>query len=167
MNQKLSVDTMAVNLLANGFSVVHIHGDRDQGVRQHAMDSLRNGNVSILVATNVASRGIDIDDITVIINYDFVKDIEEYVHRVGRTGRAGKTGHAITLLTRKDWRKANDLIEVLEKSGQVVSKELRDMAYRYEIYQKRKKEEADERSTLFRSYGDHGSAFSGDYSGKK
>lgn len=89
---------------------------------------MRNGVVSLLIATDVASRGIDIQNISLVINYDFPTNIEEYVHRVGRSGRAGKTGSAITLFTPKDKLSAGQLISILEKSNQPVPKELSRMA---------------------------------------
>ena len=72
------------------FQVQSIHGDRDQSDREQALLDLKSGQVKILLATDVASRGIDISDITYVVNFDFPRNIEEYVHRVGRTGRAGK-----------------------------------------------------------------------------
>jgi len=83
--------------------------------------------VSILIATDVASRGIDIHDISLVINYDFPLNIEEYIHRVGRTGRAGKTGSAITLFSKCDKFNASSLIGVLEKSKQPIPPELYTM----------------------------------------
>jgi len=128
-----------------GYTVESIHGGREQSDREMALENLRNGEVSILIATDVASRGIDINDITVVINYDFTKDIEEYVHRVGRTGRAGKFGLAITLMTRSNWSKAKDLIEVMEKSGQTVPPQLHDMAKRFEAKKEREIAEGGDR----------------------
>lgn len=84
--------------------------------------------VNILIATDIAARGIDIQDINLIINYDFPLNIEEYVHRIGRSGRAGNTGSAITLFTNKDINKAVPLIDILEKSKQVVPRGLLQMA---------------------------------------
>jgi superfamily II DNA/RNA helicase len=80
---------------------------------------LRSGEVRLLIATDVASRGIDIKDITHILNFDFPRHAEEYVHRVGRTGRAGRTGQALSFMTREDWSKAPDLINILEEANQV------------------------------------------------
>lgn len=104
-----------------------IHGGKEQLEREASLAELRNGLVSILIATDVASRGLDIEDINYVINYDFPLNIEEYVHRVGRTGRAGKKGAAFTLFTYKDAIYAADLIGILEKSHQVVPKKLRNM----------------------------------------
>lgn len=146
-----------------GYIVESIHGGREQSDREMALESLRNGDVNILIATDVASRGIDINDITIVINYDFTKDIEEYVHRVGRTGRAGKTGLAITLMTRRDWGKARELIEVMEKSGQDVPQELHDMARKY----KAKQERVVEGDRPFRGRRGGGRGFSGGFSGNR
>jgi len=143
-----------------GYTVESIHGGREQTDREMALENLRNGEVSILIATDVASRGIDINDITVVINYDFTKDIEEYVHRVGRTGRAGKSGLAISLMTRKDWSKAKDLIEVMEKSGQDVPLQLQDMARRFEAKKERERAEGGDRSLRGRRGRNGGSGFS-------
>ena len=74
---------------------------------------MRSGEVRLLIATDVASRGIDIKDITHILNFDFPRHAEEYVHRVGRTGRAGRTGQALSFMTREYWSKAPDLINIL------------------------------------------------------
>lgn len=140
VNRKFEVDELSLRLCLKGFNADSIHGGRDQYDREMALTNLRSGAVHILIATDVAARGIDIDDVTIIINYDLTKDIEEYVHRVGRTGRAGKPGLAITLVTKHDWGKANELVELLEKSGQIVPTELRNMAKRFEAKQKVKAE---------------------------
>ncbi|XP_025405946.1 probable ATP-dependent RNA helicase DDX43 [Sipha flava] len=158
VNRKVTVDQLSSDLSMKGFTVESIHGGREQCDREMALESLRNGEVSILIATDVASRGIDINDITVVINYDFTKDIEEYVHRVGRTGRAGKTGRAITLMTRRDWSKAKELVEVMEKSGQDVPPELKEMAKRYEAKRERERVEGGDRP--FRSGRGGGRGFS-------
>lgn len=151
VNRKLDVDDLSINLITKGFRVDSIHGGRDQSDREMALDNLRSGDVRILIATDVASRGIDIDDVTIIINYDLTKDIEEYVHRVGRTGRAGKTGHAITLVTKYDWSRAKDLVELMEKSGQSVPEELINMAKRFE--EKKNRDIAERGNRPFRGRG--------------
>jgi ATP-dependent RNA helicase DDX43 len=91
---------------------------------------MKSGSSKILIATDIASRGIDIPDVTHVINYDFPVQVEKYVHRVGRTGRAGRKGEAITLLTYVEVETARSLIPILQKSGQEVSKELEEMANR-------------------------------------
>ncbi|KAL4088911.1 hypothetical protein QTP88_023994 [Uroleucon formosanum] len=167
VNRKVTVDQLSSDLCMKGYIVESIHGGREQSDREMALECLRNGEVNILIATDVASRGIDINDITVVINYDFTKDIEEYVHRVGRTGRAGKTGLAITLMTRKDWGKAKDLVEVMKKSGQDVPPELQEMASRYEAKKERDRAEGGDRP--FRGGRGGGRVFSrdGGFSGNR
>ena len=102
-----------------GVSVQCLHGDREQSDREQALKDLKTGDVRILIATDVASRGLDIQDITWVINYDFPRNMEEYVHRVGRTGRAGKSGKAISFLVRNDWGQAQPLIDILNEAEQV------------------------------------------------
>lgn len=79
-----------------GFAAAEIHSDRSQGQRQHAMEGFKRGRYQILIATDIAARGIDVSGIELVVNYDMPANSEDYVHRIGRTGRAGKTGHAIS-----------------------------------------------------------------------
>ena len=97
---KRTAQKVADELAERGFKVGAVHGDLGQVAREKALKSFRTGEVDVLVATDVAARGIDIDDITHVINYQIPEDEQAYVHRIGRTGRAGKTGIAITLV---DW----------------------------------------------------------------
>jgi superfamily II DNA/RNA helicase len=97
---KRTAQKVADELAERGFKVGAVHGDLGQGAREKALKSFRTGEVDVLVATDVAARGIDIDDITHVINYQIPEDEQAYVHRIGRTGRAGKTGIAVTLV---DW----------------------------------------------------------------
>jgi superfamily II DNA/RNA helicase len=83
-----------------GFKVGAVHGDLNQSAREKALKAFRTGDIDVLVATDVAARGIDIDDVTHVINYQIPEDEQAYVHRIGRTGRAGKSGVAVTLI---DW----------------------------------------------------------------
>lgn len=87
-----------------GHSAAEIHSDRSLGQRRQALDGFKSGKYRVLVATDVASRGIDVQDISVVINYDLPDAAEDYIHRIGRTGRAGKDGHAITLATHGQYR---------------------------------------------------------------
>lgn len=98
-----------------------LHGDLEQCDREQALVDISDGSVQILIATDLASRGIDIEDISHVVNYDFPRNIEEYVHRVGRTGRAGKHGDSISYFTRADWGQAKELIPILEEASQVES----------------------------------------------
>ncbi|PRC42239.1 ATP-dependent RNA helicase [Mycobacterium sp. ITM-2017-0098] len=97
---KRTAQKVADELGERGFKVGAVHGDLGQGAREKALKSFRTGEVDVLVATDVAARGIDIDDITHVINFQIPEDEQAYVHRIGRTGRAGKTGIAVTLV---DW----------------------------------------------------------------
>ncbi|NXN92968.1 DDX43 helicase, partial [Rhinopomastus cyanomelas] len=119
VGRKLRVDDIASEFGLQGIPAASLHGDREQCDREQALDDFRTGRVRILVATDLASRGLDVHDITHVFNFDFPHNIEEYVHRVGRTGRAGRTGVAITLITQNDWRFAPELIEMLQRSNQV------------------------------------------------
>ena len=91
---------MAEDLAARGFATAALHGDLGQGAREQALRAFRKGKVDVLVATDVAARGIDVDDVTHVINYQCPEDEKIYVHRIGRTGRAGHSGTAITFV---DW----------------------------------------------------------------
>ena len=95
---KRDADTIADRLNIAGFAAAALHGDMHQGARNRTLDSLRRGQVSVLVATDVAARGIDVPTITHVFNYDLPKFPEDYVHRIGRTGRAGRNGLAISLV---------------------------------------------------------------------
>ncbi|TDK89085.1 DEAD/DEAH box helicase [Mycolicibacterium mucogenicum] len=97
---KRTAQKVSDELAERGFKVGAVHGDLGQIAREKALKSFRNGEIDVLVATDVAARGIDIDDITHVINYQIPEDEMSYVHRIGRTGRAGKTGIAVTLV---DW----------------------------------------------------------------
>ncbi|XP_024530928.1 ATP-dependent RNA helicase-like protein DB10 [Selaginella moellendorffii] len=116
--------------LRRDFGAVAIHGDKSQGERDWVLSQFKAGKSPVLVATDVAARGLDIKDIRVVINYDFPTGVEDYVHRIGRTGRAGATGLAHTFFAEQDGKYARDLIKVLEGANQKVPPELREMALR-------------------------------------
>jgi superfamily II DNA/RNA helicase len=92
------VERLSNELVARGFDADAIHGGKSQGQRQRALDKFKKNQIKILVATDVAARGIDVADITHVINYGMPQSYEDYVHRIGRAGRAGKTGHALTFI---------------------------------------------------------------------
>lgn len=95
---KYDVDRLNKELLFRGFKTAVIHGNKSQGQRKRALDSFKDSEVQILIATDVASRGLDIDNVTHVINYDLPDNFEDYIHRIGRTGRANKKGSAITFV---------------------------------------------------------------------
>lgn len=95
---KHSVDTLEKELRSSGFLVAAIHGDKRNRERMRTLQSFRKNEVRVLIATDVAARGLDIPDVTHVINYDLPNDYDTYIHRIGRTGRAGKTGKALTFI---------------------------------------------------------------------
>jgi len=97
-NTKRNVDTLSDELLARGYAVDRLHGDLSQAMRDRVMDNFRRGSLDVLVATDVAGRGLDVPEIDLVINYDLPFDNEDYIHRIGRTGRAGRSGKAISLI---------------------------------------------------------------------
>jgi ATP-dependent RNA helicase DeaD len=101
-NTKKMVDELAEVLKKQGYQAEGLHGDMSQHQRDVAMGRFRNGSTTILIATDVAARGIDVDDVEAVINYDIPQDIEYYVHRIGRTGRAGRKGRSFTFVSGKD-----------------------------------------------------------------
>uniref|UniRef100_A0A8C0NBB3 RNA helicase n=2 Tax=Canis lupus familiaris TaxID=9615 RepID=A0A8C0NBB3_CANLF len=141
VSRKAIADHLSSDLILQHVSVESLHGNREQCDRERALENFKTGKVRILIATDLASRGLDVNDITHVYNYDFPRNIEEYVHRVGRTGRAGRTGISITLITRNDWRVAGELINILERAHQSVPEELVAMAERYEAHRLRKETE--------------------------
>ncbi|GAB2259125.1 hypothetical protein Droror1_Dr00027265 [Drosera rotundifolia] len=126
---KKMCDMIAENLNQQ-FGAAAIHGDKSQSDRDYVLGQFRSGRSPVLVATDVAARGLDVKDIRVVINYDFPTGIEDYVHRIGRTGRAGATGVAYTFFSEEDARYARDLIKILEGANQRVPQEVRDLVGR-------------------------------------
>ena len=110
-NTKRKVDQLTLVLKAKGYSAEAIHGDLSQHQRDRVMNLFRNGNLELLLATDVAARGIDVDDVDMVFNYDMPQDMEWYVHRIGRTGRAGRRGKAISLITAREQYKIDSLEE--------------------------------------------------------
>lgn len=108
-NTKRKVDELVEDLKGRGYFVAGLHGDLKQTQRDRVMNGFRSGRTDILVATDVAARGIDVDDVEAVFNYDVPQDDEYYVHRIGRTGRAGKTGRAFTLVVGREIYKLKDI----------------------------------------------------------
>ena len=100
---------MTIELQGRGYFVDGLHGDLKQPQRDKVMNKFRNGNIDILVATDVAARGIDIDDVDMVFNYDIPQDEEYYVHRIGRTARAGREGVAYSLVAGRDIKRIKDI----------------------------------------------------------
>ncbi|MCR5459149.1 MAG: DEAD/DEAH box helicase [Acetatifactor sp.] len=108
-NTKAKVEELSEVLKKNGFQAEGLHGDLIQHQRDIVMNRFRNGSTNILIATDVAARGIDVDDVEIVINYDVPLDNEYYVHRIGRTGRAGKTGMSFTFANARELRRIRDI----------------------------------------------------------
>jgi superfamily II DNA/RNA helicase len=113
---KLKVKDLAIALKREGFNVGAMHSDLMQSERDEVMYQFKSQKIDILVATDIVARGIDIDDIQLVVNYDVPHDAEDYVHRIGRTARAGAEGAAVTLVSEKDQPRFREIERFLEKS---------------------------------------------------
>ena len=114
-NRKRDVQVVYRSLQKHGFSVLALHGDLDQRMRMAALDAFRAGDVQLLVCSDVAARGLDIPDVSHVINYDAPHHSEDYVHRIGRTGRAGKSGVALTLVSRIDQKAIAEIEKLIAR----------------------------------------------------
>ncbi|KAF9313198.1 DEAD-box ATP-dependent RNA helicase [Podila horticola] len=117
---KRMADSLSDFLLGQNFPATSIHGDRTQHERERALDMFRSGRCPIMVATAVAARGLDIPNVTHVVSYDLPTDIDDYVHRIGRTGRAGNTGIATAFLNRGNKGVVRDLIDLLKEANQEI-----------------------------------------------
>ena len=106
---KMAADQIAVQLEESGFRAASLHGDMHQGQRNRTLQGMREGRTQVLVATDVAARGIDVAGISHVINFDSPRQAEDYVHRIGRTGRAGRTGTAVTLMNHHERHRTRDI----------------------------------------------------------
>ncbi|KAL3877623.1 hypothetical protein ACJMK2_035324 [Sinanodonta woodiana] len=125
---KRKADDLARRMKREGWPVMAIHGDKSQPERDWVLAEFRSGKCPILIATDVASRGLDVEDIKFVINFDYPNSSEDYVHRIGRTGRSTHTGTAYTFFTPNNSKQARDLIEVLKEASQVVNPKLAQLA---------------------------------------
>jgi len=124
---KRSCDYVEDMLCSRGFPACSIHGDKSQREREDALRSFKRGNTPVMVATDVASRGLDIPNVTQVINYDLTTSIDDYVHRIGRTGRAGNTGSALSFVNEKNAGIIRDLRDLLDENKQEVPPWLNQM----------------------------------------
>ncbi|CAL9737291.1 ATP-dependent RNA helicase Ded1p [Monosporozyma servazzii] len=125
---KRMADQLTDFLIMQNLAATAIHGDRTQSERERALAAFKSGRANLLVATAVAARGLDIPNVTHVINYDLPGDIDDYVHRIGRTGRAGNTGIATAFFNRDNGNVVKGLIDVLEEANQEVPQFLKDAA---------------------------------------
>jgi ATP-dependent RNA helicase RhlE len=117
---KRGADRVAKQLAASGLRVAAIHGDKSQGAREKALDGFRDGRTRVLVATDIVARGIDVDGVSHVINYDLPRDAESYVHRIGRTARAGASGVAISLCDSSERSHLQDIERLIKRRLTVV-----------------------------------------------
>ncbi|WP_319379417.1 DEAD/DEAH box helicase [uncultured Methanocorpusculum sp.] len=108
-NTKRTVDDLMSRMQARGYFVEALHGDMKQQQRDRVMARFRSGSIDVLIATDVAARGIDVDDVDIVFNYDVPQDVEYYVHRIGRTARAGRTGKSVTFVAPREIYKLRDI----------------------------------------------------------
>ncbi|GJQ68475.1 hypothetical protein Trydic_g17052 [Trypoxylus dichotomus] len=125
---KRRVDDITRKMKRDGWPAVCIHGDKSQQERDWVLQDFRSGKAPILVATDVAARGLDVEDVKFVINFDYPSNSEDYVHRIGRTGRSQRTGTAYTFFTPNNANKAADLVAVLKEAKQVINPKLQEMA---------------------------------------
>lgn len=121
---KRKVDDVTKQLRSRGLITMCIHGDKSQQERDYVLRQFRDGHSTTLVATDVAARGLDVDDVKYVVNYDYPNNSEDYVHRIGRTGRRNNRGTAYTFFTRANAKQASDLVDVLREAQQQINPKL-------------------------------------------
>jgi ATP-dependent RNA helicase DDX5/DBP2 len=126
---KKGCDMLTRSLRADGFQARAMHGDKSQEERDWVLREFKSCQATLLVATDVAARGLDVDDIRMVVNFDMPNDMESYIHRIGRTGRAGKKGTAVSFfVAEKNSRMARELVDILKRTSQHIPAELQGMA---------------------------------------
>merc|ERR1719347_2095208 len=122
--RKATVDRLERYMRNRRMRAMGIHGDKSQLARTNTIQRFRDGTCKVMIATDVAARGLDISNVDWVVNYDFPLDIENYIHRIGRTGRASKKGNSLTYMTSEDARFAEKLIKILKEAGQEIPEDL-------------------------------------------
>ncbi|WP_114390512.1 DEAD/DEAH box helicase [Notoacmeibacter marinus] len=123
-NRKVEVSTLFRSLIKHGYDAGALHGDMDQRARTATLEAFRNGKLRLLVASDVAARGLDIPDVSHVFNFDIPRQAEDYVHRIGRTGRAGRLGKSFTLVSKSDEKYLDSVIKLIEKDVEWVGGDL-------------------------------------------
>lgn len=126
--RKATVDRLERVLRNKRVRAMGIHGDKSQRQRSETIQRFKDGSCEVMVATDVAARGLDISDVEYVVNYDFPNDVENYIHRIGRTGRANKKGHSLTYITPDEGHVAKKLIKILQEAEQEVPDELIELS---------------------------------------
>jgi len=160
MLYKYTCDNMYNELVAKKFNIAILHGGKAQNVRNKAVENFRSGTTHILIATDVAARGLDIKDIKYVINVELPLVMEDYIHRIGRTGRAGEVGSAYTLFSPEDKQHARQLVRILQDSQQAVPKELEKISETAPVTKPR-------RTAMEQLYGDFAKGADTDFMMKK
>ncbi|KAK2916003.1 hypothetical protein QQF64_024413 [Cirrhinus molitorella] len=125
---KRRCDDLTRRMRRDGWPAMGIHGDKSQQERDWVLNEFKYGKAPILIATDVASRGLDVEDVKFVINYDYPNNSEDYIHRIGRTARSQKTGTAYTFFTPNNMKQAHDLVSVLREANQAINPKLIQMA---------------------------------------
>ncbi|CAK80908.1 unnamed protein product (macronuclear) [Paramecium tetraurelia] len=127
--KKIDTQKLEYKLSQHGINARYLHGDLRQNQRDFIMQEFRDGSAKCLITTNLASRGLDVSDVDIVINYDFPENIEDYIHRIGRTGRAGKKGEALSFIEPNDLdsKLKDDLIKVFKQSCQEIPSQLQKL----------------------------------------
>jgi len=126
-NRKSEVDVVAKSLKQHGFDAAPIHGDLDQSLRMKTLAAFRSGELKLLVASDVAARGLDIPDVSHVFNYDVSHHADDYVHRIGRTGRAGKTGQTFMIVTPADDRSLDKVLKLIKMAPEELTLDSADL----------------------------------------
>ena len=137
-NRKKDVDILQRSLLRHKFSAASLHGDMSQPKRMETLEAFRRGDVQLLVCSDVAARGLDITDISHVVNFDVPTHAEDYVHRIGRTGRAGRSGDAFTLVTPGERRELGAIVNLIGSSIPEITLEGMTMAEAEPVAEKRR-----------------------------
>lgn len=152
-NTKIGASRLSRELERHGIKAAAIHGDKTQNERMAALDAFKNGSIDVLVATDVAARGLDIAELPCVINYDLPYNAEDYVHRIGRTGRAGASGDAWSLYSDKDSRLLADIEKLIKQKLAPVS--IEGFSGRVSRYSDRDRGDRAERSDRYERYERH------------
>jgi len=125
---KRNCDNLCRDLRMAGYPALAIHGDKEQSERDWVLNEFKSGAAPVMIATDVASRGLDVKDVKFVVNFDFPNNVEDYVHRIGRTGRAGATGVSYTFFTADKYKHARELVSIMRDADQEVPEELERLA---------------------------------------
>jgi len=158
VNSKLGCARLARSFERDGLRTNALHGDKSQDERLKALDAFKAGSVDVLVATDVAARGLDIVDLPAVFNFDVPFNAEDYVHRIGRTGRAGASGLAVTLVSRDDARLVSDIEKLIKKKIEIEALELDDEPPRRPARDRFRPEPDDDRASREPAYRSAGAA---------